>query len=206
MSRHATSLLVSLILLEAASITAIGTVCAGDPVGAAPAVRGPQIMLYVSQPLWSRGVSLRMYGLRMDRLRSVDSIAIQRTPLIDLQLQAHSDVRVEFGRRVTWDIRRGEFGPHSNSVYFQLPIKNSSLGDPLARPLGDPARFRTSPLAADIVPRQQPLGDRHPFEDAFIHSRWPLTESWGAREFYAPRQSTPKGKILSFDSQRCCAR
>jgi hypothetical protein len=76
---------------------------------------GPILMFYVSQPLWSPGAS-RIYGLRLDQIsvqRSLQAstfsaIAPPRS-LIDLQFRRNADIRVEFGRRVTFDMRRKEF-------------------------------------------------------------------------------------------------
>jgi hypothetical protein len=204
-SRYAISLLANLTLLSAASMVTVGTAFAGNPVGAAPAANDRQIMLYVNQPLWSRGVSVRMFGLRIDRLRSVDSVSVQRTTLIDLQLRAHSDFRVEFGRRVTWNIRRGEFGSEVTSGHPQMSIRNFRLADPLTRPNWDLASYRMNPLAADPIPLQQTMGGGHALEAEFIHPHWSLTQSWRSRDSYAPPQSTAKMKIVSFGSVRCCA-
>jgi hypothetical protein len=205
-SRYAISLLANLTLLGPASMATLDTAFAGSPVGVAPAANDRQIMLYVNQPLWSRGVSLRMFGLRIDKLRPLDSVSIQRTTLIDLQLRAHSDFRVEFGRRVTWNIRRGEFGPEATSGNFQMSVKNSRLADPLTPPIPGLASYRMNPLAADPIPVQQAMGGRHALEAELIHPHWSLTQSWGSRASDAPPQSATKMKIVSFGSVRCCAR
>ena len=34
--------------------------------------------------------------------------------IVDLQMTRASDLRVEFGRRVTWNVARHEFGPSGN--------------------------------------------------------------------------------------------
>jgi hypothetical protein len=51
--RHAANRFTSGILLSATSVAASAAACAGDLVGMAPTSRSPQIMLYVSQTLWS---------------------------------------------------------------------------------------------------------------------------------------------------------
>jgi len=74
------------------------------------------LMFYISQPLWSAGTS-RIYGLRLEQIAiqpfvqsgTFSAIAPARS-LVDLQLRRNADVRLEFGHRVTWDMRRREFG------------------------------------------------------------------------------------------------
>jgi hypothetical protein len=205
-SRSATSVLANLTLLGASSILGIGTALAGSPVGAAPAANDRQIMLYVNQPLWSRGLALRMFGLRIDKVRSLDSVSVQRNTLIDLQLRAHSDFRVEFGRRVTWNIRRGEFGTEATWGHSLISITDSRLADPLKQPTWDPGSYRMNPLAADPSPLQQAVGGGHALEAEFIHPHWSLTRNWGSGESYAPQRSATKMKIVSFGSVRCCVR
>jgi hypothetical protein len=189
-SRDAATVLLNMMLLAVALIMAIGTASAG---GAAPAVNDREIMLYVNQPLWSRAGALRMYGFRMDRLRAIDSTSIQRTTLIDFQLRAHSDFRVEVGRRVTWNIGRSEFGPQAGSSYLPMPLRDLKLAEPPGQPPADPTSFRTNRAA---------LGLGHAIEDGFIHSHSPLTASWSGCDSCALQQPTIQLKILSFGSVR----
>jgi hypothetical protein len=88
---------------------------AGEPITAMAPPHGPMLMFYVSQPLWTRGAS-RIYGLRLDQIAiqpfvqsGTFSAIAQPRSLVDLQLRRNADVRVEFGHRVTWDVRRREF-------------------------------------------------------------------------------------------------
>ena len=88
---------------------------AGQPITAMAPPHGPMLMFYVSQPLWSPGAS-RIYGLRLEQIAIHPLLQFgtftaigQPRSLVDLQLRSSADVRVEFGNRVTWDIRRREF-------------------------------------------------------------------------------------------------
>jgi len=73
------------------------------------------IMIYVSQPLWSRGAS-RICGLRLQQTAhqpsvvsgTFSAIAPPRA-LIDLQVRRGADLKLEFAHRVTFDMRRREF-------------------------------------------------------------------------------------------------
>jgi hypothetical protein len=94
---------------------------AGEPVGAVSPAHGPVLMLYVSQPIGGRG-AMPVFGLRLDQSSALagkefsSSIASSspRRSLIDVQLsnvrlRHPADLRVDFGRRLTWDVRRQEF-------------------------------------------------------------------------------------------------
>jgi hypothetical protein len=143
--------LVSLILLGGASMLSIRSACAGNGVSVAPASHSPQIMLYVSQPLWSRGdSSLRLYGLSIGKPQTPPTTPqqaaiapFQRSALIDLQISAHSDARLEFGRRLIWNITRGTFGPQ---------IKGIRLSDTVRQQPWNPGTSRMSALIRPSVP------------------------------------------------------
>jgi hypothetical protein len=91
---------------------------AGEPMTALAPAHGPVVMLYVSQPLGRHGIG-RVYGLRLSQIAQQPTISTTLStglhasspsrPLVDLQIRREADVRVEFGQRVTWDIRRREF-------------------------------------------------------------------------------------------------
>lgn len=85
------------------------------------------LMIYVSQPLGSRAGS-RVYGLRLDQAAfrpagmgttSGFYAASPQRSLVDLQVRRQADVRVQFGQRLTWNVRRTEFelaGAHPAST------------------------------------------------------------------------------------------
>jgi hypothetical protein len=107
---------------------------AADAVSAVPGAHGPQLMLYIKQPLGTRGAP-RVYGLRIERLATPPTlptpaaiVSTGRREIVDLQIRQYSDVRVEFGRRVTWNVGRQEFGLSSNqpNMAMHLPARPNS--------------------------------------------------------------------------------
>jgi hypothetical protein len=101
---------------------------AADQLGMVPTEHGPRLMLYIRQPLGAR--TAPVYGLRLDQmdtapaLPSAGSVVLSaRRAIVDLQIRRYSDVRVEFGRRLTWNVGRQEFGPSGNppSMAMHLP-------------------------------------------------------------------------------------
>jgi hypothetical protein len=96
------------------------------------------MMLYVRQPLGARGAS-RVYGLRLDQqggtppqagamTAPIASAMPGQRSIVDLQIRRAADVRVEFGRRMTWNIPRHEFGLTANqpSMALRLPMNAAS--------------------------------------------------------------------------------
>jgi hypothetical protein len=107
---------------------------AADAVSAVPGAHGPQLMLYIKQPLGAGGAP-RVYGLRIERLATPPTlptpaaiVSTGRREIVDLQIRHYSDVRVEFGRRVTWNVGRQEFGLSGNqpSMAIRLPARANS--------------------------------------------------------------------------------
>jgi hypothetical protein len=90
--------------------------------------QGPQVMIYFRQPLWSPGTH-RTYGLRIDQT-SMPSAAptslginpLRRREIVNFEIGQHSDMRVEFARRLVWDVNRQELGLGSTqpSLIFHL--------------------------------------------------------------------------------------
>jgi hypothetical protein len=114
---------------------------AGEPAGAVPSLNGPEIMLYISQPI-GPSAPARSYGLRIDQHslpRALPAATANATDLsgrreiVNLSMVAHENLRIDFGRRVGWDFGRGQ---------FKLP---SDL--PAMKP-----RFPTRSLAAAFAP------------------------------------------------------
>lgn len=94
---------------------------AEPPATFAPAIRETQLMLYVSRPFGFRGAS-RSYGLRVDQASAPPLTAasiplgpMHRSELVNLMVTPHVRMQVEFGRRLTWDLRGRRFSltsPH----------------------------------------------------------------------------------------------
>jgi hypothetical protein len=134
--RNAANRLASRILLGGVAMAAGSAACADNIVGMAPTSSGRQITLYVSQPLWSRGASSsRVYGLRIEQVRALPAApqssvvgSLRRSVLVDLQIVPHSDIRIEFGKRVSWNFTHEAFGPQS-SLSIGLPLMSVSVPD-----------------------------------------------------------------------------
>jgi hypothetical protein len=179
--RNTANRFTSRILLSAASVAACAAACAGNFVGMAPTSRAPQIMLYVSQPLWSNGKSFRAYGLRIEEVRGLPTSlqpaaagSLRRSVLVDLQMVPHSDIRIEFGRRLIWDFTHAAFGPQSSSSSLEIGLTIHSTRFP------DPARLRPWDLRAPglslmterLVPDLQAGGVSVRVAAALVTPRW----------------------------------
>ena len=101
--------------------------CAADQLGTVPSEHGPRLMLYIRQPLGAR--TAPVYGLRLDQRETAAAlpsagaiVSSDRRAIVDLQIRRYSDVRVEFGRRLTWNVGRQEFGPPGNSPSMTMHL------------------------------------------------------------------------------------
>jgi hypothetical protein len=105
-------------LMVGALLPCAGIAFAADPAGSVAPPHGPMLMVYFTQPL-TRGAS-RVYGLRLDQVALAPQVVAATAPanglysssprsIIDLQIRHRTDVRVEFGDRVTWNMHRQEF-------------------------------------------------------------------------------------------------
>ena len=148
-SRRATGVMQLLLLL--CGLLFWARVCpAADGLQSVPAAHGPLMMLYLRQPLGVRGAT-RIWGLRLEQATPAPTQAAALTgsmpgalpaampsqrALVDLQIRRSSDVRLEFGRRVTWNIARREFGLTANqpNMALRLPLQTAPA-DIVARSL-----------------------------------------------------------------------
>ena len=165
--------LVGLMLLGGASMVSIRA------VSAASASCGPQIALYVTFPLSSRGSSSRpVYGLRIGefRKRPTTTQLVAKAPIVrelmDVQIEGRSDVRVEVGRRLVWSITRGAFDSRSSApvLAIAVPIKGVRLSDAANQEPWDLGTSGMSALADNPIQARQLDGERiadcqhcHPF-------------------------------------------
>ena len=155
--------------------------CAGNIVGMTPTSSSPQIMLYVSQSLWSPGTSFRVYGLRIEEVRALPissqsgvAGSLRHSELFDLLIVPHSDIRIEFGKRLIWDFTREALGPQSSSSSLAIGLTIHSIRFP------DPARlqpwgFRApdlSLMAGRLVPDPQASGVSVTVAAAIVTLRW----------------------------------
>ena len=110
---------------------------AADGVTSVPSAHGPIMMLYIRQPIGA-GAS-RIYGLRLDQMASTPTLAATGPAavtgsrgILDLQFRNITDIRVEFGRRVTWNLGRRELGPSGNSPGMPIPLTAPALSKAIA--------------------------------------------------------------------------
>jgi hypothetical protein len=89
---------------------------------------GPQIMMYVTVPLDGHTHS-HVFGLRLDKATTAPDIRainptspLNRRALLDLQLGAHSALRLELDRRLTWDFDRQQWHESSLPATFTLRV------------------------------------------------------------------------------------
>jgi hypothetical protein len=130
-------------------------VCPADGMTVVPGAHGPMMMLYLRQPLGSRGAP-RVYGLRVDQqggtppragamVDPVTSAMPGQRSIVDLQFRHASDIRVEFGRHVTWNVARREFGLTTSQPSLALRLPASEAPTPtVARSLPN------APLALSV--------------------------------------------------------
>jgi hypothetical protein len=95
------------------------------PEGPALTPRTHEFMLYLTKPLGGGGASLRpKFGFRVDQVRMTSNTGalegaddpLQHHPLIGWQMDGRADMRVsdmkvDLGGRMTYDVTRGAFGP-----------------------------------------------------------------------------------------------
>jgi hypothetical protein len=102
--------------LGGAALPWAGVCLAGDP-GSPSSIQGREIMFYISQPI-GPGSAARSFGFRLDQhstpgaLPGGTSSAAElsgRRELVNLRMAAHENLRIDFGRRVSWDFGRGHF-------------------------------------------------------------------------------------------------
>ena len=152
-------------------------------------------MLYVTLPLSSRGSSpLPLYGLRIGEFRKrpttpqLVAVAPVQRELIDLQIVGHSDVRIEFGRRLVWSVTRGAVGRQSSSAVFALgvPIKGIRLSDAVNQEPWEPGTPGLSALAGNPNRTRQVDGARLPIVSVVIPLHWTATEGRPASMLFRP--------------------
>src|SRR5277367_5283483 len=90
----------------------------------AAAHAGPQVTFYLTVPLGGF-TSGHVFGLRLDRAAAPPAVGninpaspLNRRPLLDLQLGAHSALRLDLDRRLTWDINRQQWHEFSLPATF----------------------------------------------------------------------------------------
>jgi len=133
--RRGGQLLKGLALLGA-STPWVASCPAGEPGSNVPGVNGPEIMLYFAQPI-GPSAPARFYGLRIAQhslpsmLPGATSNANDlagRRELVNLRMAAHENLRIDFGRRVSWDFKRREFNVPANMSINPILLHASLVG------------------------------------------------------------------------------
>jgi hypothetical protein len=138
------------------ALLAVAMADAGEPVGNAPLLRGPQLMMYFQLPVGHSSQPLALYGLRIEQSRLQSALSTTtpaQTPyhqqLLDLQLRPHADMQLEFGRRLSWDVGRESFSAPANPPTFLLrwPIESRRPAEALPQALlgGWPQPLKANP-------------------------------------------------------------
>jgi|ERR1700733_3650741 hypothetical protein len=96
-------------------------------IAAAATHAGPQVTFYLTLPLGGP-TNGHVFGLRLDRASSPPAIGdfnpaspLNRRALLDLQLGAHSALKLELDRRLTWDINRQQW--HESSLPATITLR-----------------------------------------------------------------------------------
>jgi hypothetical protein len=133
-------------------------------LAAAAVQAGPQVTFYVTLPLGGPSNG-HVLGLRLDRASAPPAISnlnpaspLNRRALLDLQLGAHSALRLELDRRLTWDINQQQWHESSRPAAFTLRVPtrerpsrsepHSDLSASLLNPIQDQAK---KPLMKSLV-------------------------------------------------------
>lgn len=107
---------VQCLALGSAALPWAGVCLAGD-LNPAPNISGREVMIYFSQPI-GPGAAPRSFGLRIDQHANPGALPggtgsaaelSGRRELVNLRMAVHENVRLDFGRRVSWDFSRGQF-------------------------------------------------------------------------------------------------
>jgi hypothetical protein len=149
--------------------------------GSGLAPRSPAFMLYISRSLGGAAPAKPTFGLRLEQVRLVQNSggpdsgdALQHRPLLDWKMEAHSDLRVALGGRLTWDFTNRRFGNGVTRSAFELPAGRSAgvalseqrlmgsriMEPPGPRPAQDPNALRdiiTAAVATFAPSRLLPL-------------------------------------------------
>jgi hypothetical protein len=158
---------VKCLALGSAALPWTGTCLAGDP-GSTPGMQGREISFYISQPI-GPGAAHRSFGFRLDQHSNPGSLPggtgsaaelSGRRELVNLRMAAHENLRIDFGRRVSWDFGRRQFTQPGEMLMMKggfpnriTPLPAAAAAPHLAAALAMPV---TSPLFAGNTGRALP--------------------------------------------------
>ena len=109
---------VGLALIGNAAFALAAPVSAGDSAGFVPQYGGDEFMLFVSRPVGARHGGASTFGIRFERTTFVSSdptmqfcAPLRHRALVELQFARGAATRVQFGNRVTWNLRSHQLAP-----------------------------------------------------------------------------------------------
>ena len=109
---------IALATTTAAVLAVSAPALAADSAGFVPQYGGDQFMLFVSRALGARRSSASTFGIRYERATYVSSdptmqccLPLRHRALVELQFAHGAATRVQFGNRVTWDLRSHRLAP-----------------------------------------------------------------------------------------------
>ena len=109
---------IALATLTAAVLAASEPALAANAAGFVPQYGGDQFMLFVTRPIGARRGSASTFGIRYERTTYVSAdptlqfcMPLRHRALVELQLGRGAATRVQFGNRVTWDLRSRRLAP-----------------------------------------------------------------------------------------------
>jgi hypothetical protein len=118
-------------------------------IAAAATHAGPQVTFYLTLPLGGP-TNGHVFGLRLDRTSSPPAIStinpaspLNRRALLDLQLGAHSALKLELDSRLTWDINRQQWHESSLPATITLRVPTREMVPKAATHTEQAAAFAT---------------------------------------------------------------
>lgn len=140
-----------------------GTPCrAAAPVGAVPEAHGPEFMLYVSLPIGPLAPA-RSFGLRIDQhswagpahtaAPGITDLSGRRE-IVNLRMAEHQSLRLDLGRRVSWDFRTHRLALPSDPPALRLSAQSLASVPrlPAQRFFARPAGQVDSPATLPALP------------------------------------------------------
>jgi hypothetical protein len=90
--------------------------CLADgPIGVAPSTQGREFVFYVSKSL-GKNTGAPTYGLRLDQMSALPGMSeaatatLRRRELVNFAMKPQDGARIDFGRRLRWDLHTNRFG------------------------------------------------------------------------------------------------
>ena len=166
-------------------------------------MQGREISFYISQPI-GPGAAARSFGFRLDQHSNPGSLPggtssaaelSGRRELVNLHMAAHENLRIDFGRHVSWDFGRHQFTQPGEMLPMKaaFPIAPCLYPTPPLRPTC-PRRWRAGHLVA--VRGQQGAGPAPPeLRTLALGISLPRNLPQPPRQAAAPRQNRRRARV-----------